>query len=364
MIETIHSHLSLRSCILTFLVLSLLVTACTSTVVPNQLAKEIILYNWEGDIPQSVLDAFTKETNVTVRYETYESQEEAIANMRSGEIYDVATMESRFIPLMAKEGLLAEMDYEHIPNFRNISPNFRDLIYDPGNRHSIPYSWGTTGLVVRSDLIQTPITRWSDLWDARYAGKVAIWIGQPRETIALTLKSLGYSANSENPAELESALQRLITLKPGLHFVEDISADDLSPTLASGKVVVAMGYSGDFQASQDAGLSVEYVMPEEGALLWGDTFIIPANSPNKYTAEVFLNFLLRPEINAGIVNQKYYASADEAAKTFIDVDILNNRAIYPDEAILKRAEIILPLSLEGQNLYDQIWQRFLEAGPP
>jgi spermidine/putrescine transport system substrate-binding protein len=156
---------------------------------------ELILYNWENDTPQSILDSFTAEYGIKIRYEIYESQEEAIANIRAGDIYDVEVMESRFIPLLVNVGLLAELDYRNILNFKNISPNFRDLVYDPDNLHSIPYTWGTTGLLVRSDLMQSPIQRWSDLWDAHYYGKVGIWTGVSREAIALTLKSLGFSAN-------------------------------------------------------------------------------------------------------------------------------------------------------------------------
>jgi spermidine/putrescine transport system substrate-binding protein len=360
-----HRSGSLRILIATLTLF--LLAACGSqtqplTSIPTSLAKEITVYNWEGDIPQSVLDAFTKETNIKVNYEAYESQEEAIANIRAGQVYDVVTMENRFIPLLVNEGLLAEINYRNISNFKNISPNFRDLRYDPGNRYSIPYSWGTTGLIIRSDLVQSPITRWADLWDGRYKGKVAVWVGQPRETIALTLKSLGYSANSENRTELESALKQLITLKPGLQFAEDFSLESAAPALASGKVVIAMGYSGDFLASQAEGLPVKYIMPEEGALLWGDNFVIPTNSSNPYLAELFLDFLLRPEISAEIVNQTYYASANESARAYINQEILDSPSIYPDERVLKQAEIILPLSREGQKLYDDIWQQFLDAG--
>ncbi len=356
-------NLYLRICLLACLVFSLLNSSCVPPPTQPVLAGEIVLYNWEGDIPQSVLDAFTKETKVKVRYEAYESQEEAIENIRAGQVYDVVTMESRFIPIMANEGLLAELAYQNIPNFKNISPNFRDLLYDPGNRYSIPYSWGTTGLVVRADLIQNPVTRWADLWNTEYEGKVALWIGQPRETLALTLKSLGYSANSENPVELESALAKLISLKPNVHFIEDFDPESAAPALASGKVTIAVGYSGDLLASRDMGLQVEFIMPEEGILLWGDTFIIPSNSPNQSTAELFINFLLRPEISAEIVNQKFYASANESARSFIDPQILNNPSIFPDQDALSNAEIILPLSAEGQQLYNRIWQQFLDANP-
>ena len=358
-----HLHGILPNSWLACLVCGLLVAGCAPAITPTQPPRgdEVILYDWEDDIPQSVPDAFTAETKIKVNYQVYASQDEAIANMRAGQAYDVVVMESRFIPLLANAGLLAKLRYEHILNFKNISPNFRGLAYDPDNLYSIPYSWGLIGLLVRTDLVQTPITGWADLWDPRYAHQVAIWRDLPRETIAFTLKSLGYSANSEKPAELEAALAKLLLLKPSLRFLEDYDLQSAAPAMASGDVAMAMGYSGDFSDCQAKGLPVEYISPEEGILLWGDTFVVPANSPHREAAELFINFLLRPEMSAAIANQKYYATADEAALTLIDPKILNNPAIFPSQDTLKKAEIILPLSPEGQQLYDQIWQRFLDA---
>jgi spermidine/putrescine transport system substrate-binding protein len=298
-------------------------------------------------MPQSVLDAFTAEYGVKVRYLVYESQEEAIDNLRAGEVYDVVVMESRFIPLLAQQGLLAELHSENVSNLKNISANFRELAYDPTNQYSIPYNWGTTGLVVRTDLAEEPISRWADLWDSRYAGRVGLWMGQRREVISLTLKSLGYSANSEEPAELEEALRRLIELKPDVLTLEEYDLYTSAELLASGKLVISMGYAYDVIASSDQNPSIQYVLPVEGALLWNDTFIIPGNSPNQYTAELLLNFLMRPEINAMIVNENLYATPNEAAYPFID---------------LVNAEPILPLTSRGQELYDSIWERF-EGAP-
>ncbi len=354
-------RISLWLCLFVFLT-ALGISGCASVDSENKLPEEIILYNWEGDIPQAILDKFTAETHIKVDFQVYESQEDAIDNMRAGQVFDVVIMESRFIPLLVKDNLLANLNYKNIQNFKYISPSFRGLLYDPDNIYSIPYSWGTTGLLVRTDKVQSPVMKWADLWDARYAGKVAIWKGQPRETLAIALKSLGYSANSENPAELEAALAKLIALKPRLRYVEDYDAESAAPALASGDVFITMAYSGDILASQELGLSIEYILPDEGAVLWGDTFVVPANSPNKTAAELFINFLLRPEISAEIVNQKFYASANETAKVFIDPQILNNPAIYPDNDQIKDAEIILPLSEAGQKLYDRIWQQFLDAG--
>lgn len=346
------------------LAIALLLTGCRSappTAFP--LARELIFSDWEGDMPQSVLDAFSAQTGVKVVYSAYSEQEGLLEAVQSGRRADVLVLESRFIPLWVQAGLLRPINYQNVPNFKNISPNFRGLAYDPDNRYSIPFNWGTTALVVRSDLVQAPVTRWADLWDPRYAGRVAIWPGERREVIALTLKSLGYSANSENPDQLQAALDRLIQLKPNLVFLDDNDVDSLAKAEASGQAVLAMGYAGDVIAAQAMHVDLDYVYPEEGALLWGDNFVIPASCPNPYTAELFLNFLLRPEINAQIANQNHYATPNEAAYPLIDPDIRDDPKIFPPSAALKNMEIILPLSSQGQALYDRIWQQFLAAAP-
>jgi spermidine/putrescine transport system substrate-binding protein len=345
----------------------ILLAACSTptpppaTPTPIPLAKEITLYDWEEDMPQSVLDAFTAEYGVKINYLIYESQEEAIENMMAGQVYDVVVMESRFIPQLVQEHLLAELDQRNLSNTKNLSANFRELAYDPGNHYSIPYNWGTTGLVVRSDLVAEPVTRWADLWDSRYAGRVGVWMGQPREVVSLTLKSLGYSANSEDPAELEAALDRLLELKPHVLTLEDFDLYSSSEVMSSGQAVITMGYAIDVLDGSEQNPSITYVLPKEGALLWNDTFIIPANSPNKSTAELFLNFLMRADINAKIANLNLYATPNEAAYPLIEPDILNNPLIFPLNADLVNAELILPLSPQGQQLYDEIWERFTTA---
>jgi spermidine/putrescine transport system substrate-binding protein len=331
------------------------------TPVPPPLPPELILYDWEGDMPQAVLDGFTQAYGVKIIYEVYESQEEAIEKLRAGRAYDVVVIESRVIPLLVQEGLLAQLDYRHIPNFKNISANFRDLIYDPSNQHTIPYNWGTTGLVVRSDLVTAPVTRWADLWNPRYAGRVGIWQGQPREVLALTLKSLGYSANSEKPAELEAALTRLLLLKPNLLFIEDYDLASSASLMASGQAIISMGYAGDVLQGREENRAITYVLPQEGALLWGDNFAIPATSAHQQAAALFLNYLLQPEVNAQIANENLYATPNEAARPFIKPEILNDPIIFPPEQDIKNSELILPLSPAGQELYNDIWERFLAA---
>ena len=331
----------------------------TPTTIP--LAKELIFYDWEADMPQSVLDAFTAEYGVKIKYLVYEAQEEAIANIEAGQIYDVAVMESRFIPQLAQKDLLAELHHDHLSNLKNISASFRELAYDPDNEYSIPYNWGTTGLVVRSDLLDEPVTHWSDLWDARYAGRVAVWMGQRREIISLTLKSLGYSANSEDAQQLKAALHRLIQLKHNAFALEDYDLSSSTNVMVEGKAVISMGYAYDALSGQEKNPAIEYVLPQEGALLWNDTFIVPKASANQSTAEVFLNFLLRPEINAMIANENLYATPNEAARLFIEPEILNNPVIFPKNKALVNAELVLPLTSSGQALYDQVWEQFTKA---
>jgi spermidine/putrescine transport system substrate-binding protein len=324
------------------------------------MAEELLFYDWADDGIAEVFEAFTEEYGVKITYLSYEYQEDAVANMRAGEVYDVVVMENQFIPALIEEGLLAEIDFQNVPKFKNISANFRDLAHDPHNKHTIPYSWGTTGLVVRSDLTMEPVSRWADMWKPEYGGQVAIWETTPRYSLGAALKSLGYSVNSEEPAELEAALERLLELKNnGIWLTDEWHSS--APFLASGEAVMALGWSEDVWLAQAEHEAITYVLPAEGPILWGDNFIIPANSPNKYTAELFLDFILRPEISAQIVNSNYYPMANKAADPFIDQEILNDPVVYPPNEALQNAELLLPLSESGEALYANIWDRFLAA---
>lgn len=358
------------NCFLGFVLLLLLtvvvIASCSDTTsappaapVSPQLAKELIYYDWPDDIPQSIFDAFTAEYGVKVTYLTYASTEEAEKNIRAGQVYDVVNLEYEFVPPLVADGLLAEIDYQNVPNYKNIGANFRDLTIDPGNRHTVPFTWGTVGLVVRGDLVQTPIRHWSDLWDQRYAGRLLAWSSQ-RTLIGIALKSLGYSINSENPVELNEALTRMLELKK-IARIDDYSAATTVSTLTSGEVVMMYGWANDAMLARAQNPAVTYVLPEEGAILWGDNFAIPANSPRKYTAELFINFVMRPEISAQIPNKNNFATTNDAAVPFIDPKILNDPIVYPPPEALRKGEIINPLSPAGDKLQKDIWDRFLAA---
>ncbi|OUC08860.1 hypothetical protein RY27_06460, partial [Litorilinea aerophila] len=216
-------------------------------------------------MPQSILDDFTAEFGVPVTYLEFAGYRQALAEIRAGQVYDVVVLSNDGVASASAENLLAPLDPAAVPNTKNLSPNFRDLVYDPGNHYSVPFQWGTTGLLVRTDLVAGPVDSWTALWDPAYAGRVAIW-DMPRDVIGMTLKSLGYSLNSEDPAELEAAAARLAELQ-GRVLILDSTVATLAPELVSGRIVLAMGWGYDYLAAREEVETVDYVLPREGTLL-------------------------------------------------------------------------------------------------
>ena len=358
-------HYPLFMCSIMFIIVASMLSACSGqaelpTVTPTvSLSEELTLYNWVEYMPHSVMDKFKQEYGITINYVAYESQEEAADNIRAGKEYDIVVLPPELIPGLIEGGNLSKIDFRNVLNFKNVSPNFRDLAFDSGNQYSIPFHWGTTGLLYRTDLVKKPITSWADLWDPEFEGKVAIW-PIAREVIPITLKTLGYPANSEHPAQLKEAGERMAELRKNSFIISNENAS-IVPVLASGEAVIGYGWA--YDALTTEGAPIEYVIPKEGSILWSDHFVIPSSSKHKRTAELFLDFLLRPEIGGMIVNESYYPLANDAAIGFVDSEILNNPIIYPPNEVIQRSEITLSLTPEGLKLYDEIWRNFLNYGP-
>ncbi len=322
---------------------------------------EIIFYAWPEDATSVVFDEFTAATGIKVRHESFDSLDEAEEEIAQGKDVDVVVMESTRLPRLIEAGLLAELNYSHIPNFKYVSQNFRDLTFDPGNRHSVPNSWGTTGIVVRTDRVSPPIERWSDLWRPDLAGRVVLWSTQPRDTLGFALRSLGYSANTSDPAQIQEAADHLMELAPRAIWLED--AESSAPWLIEGDAAAAMGWAFDFWALQEAGVPAAYVLPADGAMLWNDNFVIPAQSANKDAAETLINFLLRPDIAARVIEANYYPMAHETVRALLDPAIGNDPVIYPEREALANAELQMPLTIDGQVQQDAAWQHVLSSIP-
>lgn len=320
-------------------------------------AHALTFYAFAEDMPQTVLEAFTREYGIAVHCKSYQSPEEAEEHIRAGEHYDVVLIENQLFPGLIKEHLLAEINFTNVPNFKSISANFRDFAIDPGNRFSVPASYGTTGLVVRTDLVGNGLKRWADLWDKQYLGKIGLR-AQPREIIGMTLTSLGCPFASENPRDLEMVLQRLLALKPAVVML-NIETADAVEKLLQGEIAVLHGYAEDYLNAHDENPAVAYVLPLEGSALWGESYAIPVTGHHRQHAERFINFLLRPEITAQIINDKKYAQPNDAALPLVKPEIRNNPVVFPDDKDLRNGSIILPLSPEGKKLYADIWSRFM-----
>lgn len=336
------------------------VRAPSGPVVPSPV-PELVFYDWADDLPQSVVDGFTKETGIRVRYETYDSTEEAVQNIQDGKSYDLVVIENEYLPGLIQKDRLASINRRRVDNLKNISPEFLNLASDPGNRYSVPYTWGTTGIVVRTDLTTSKIEHWKDLWNPALTGKVGIR-ETPRDVLGMSMLSLGYSVNTEQPAQLEKALDNLRTAREEFRLVDDNSAKAVQ-LLKTGEITVMVGWAADVIAAREEGIPVDFILPEEGALFWGDSYTIPASSANREAAEKFLNYLLRPEVSAAITNEIGYPTANGAAMPYVDKNLLSDSVVFPQssEEIVAKAGMILALSPESENLYNDAWARFMAS---
>lgn len=335
-------------------------TACSQpTPIATPLPAEISFYGWGSYGRTAVFAAFEREYGIKVVAHEYGAQEAAIENIRQGQVFDVVVMGNELVPTMLADNLLAQLNYANLPNFKNVSANFRDLAYDPKNRHAVPFMWGSTGILVRTDLAPRPVTSWNDFWAPEFAGKGGMW--EVEGTLfQLTLLSMGKSANTTDPADLEAALAKLLLLKKNTLPI-DLAAPTVVPDLQSGRVVMAFGYSYDYAEALAAGLPVTYVVPVEGTMLWGDNLVIPANSPNQHAAELLINFILQPEINAQLITDLRYATAIDAARPYLPAEILENPAIYLPTNLIRKSEIVLPLPADTLAYRHDLWLTYLAA---
>lgn len=340
--------------------ISLVVSSCGVRPAPYvEEPESITILNWAGFLPEVALEAFTAETGIQVRYETYDNYETAADRIRQGQAIDVVFISNDFVSGLIREDRLAEIDFHNIPNFKNITANFRDLSLDPGNWHSVPWWWGTTGILYRTDLGLPAPRSWADLWLPEYQGHVALW-DLPRFGVMLSLKALGYSANAEAPEALDAARAHLLELKPHV-AIPPSEAPTLAPFFAQNDVWIGYGWAIDLAEAQALGLPVAYVLPEEGSLLWGETIVIPRSALNPVGAERFIDFLLRPEVSAQICVELSGNIPNEAALPLLPEAFRSDVTIFPPEGDLRKAEIVLPVSAETEARVREIWDEFTEG---
>ncbi len=357
----ITREFTVRSLVL-LLILGLALASCTTSApTPSPASHKLTITGWFGGMPAALLEAFQTETGIAVEYVGYDYTEQALEQLRQGAEYDLMVVGSHHIPLLVAESTIVPLNYANIPNARNIGLNFRDLSFDPGNRYSVIYQWGTTGLLVRTDLINRPITRWTDLWDPVLDGKILLW-HIPRDIVSVLLKSLGYSINTTDPVLLEKARQQAPALaqRVGLAHAGDETAVSY---LASGEYVVALSWSYDAILAREQPVPISYVIPVDGTILWFDCLVIPASSSRKVLAERFIDFLLRPDISALATNLTGYPTANDAALDLIDPVLRADAKVFPSPEILMNAEVEAALDPTTLAIHEQIWQTFVRSRP-
>lgn len=320
----------------------------------SKLSKELNLFAWTEYMPQEVLDTFEKLYGVKVYYDTYSSNEELHAKLKAGGGgYDVVIPEIYMIKALKREGLLEKIDTANLTNLSNLDDRFRGLPHDPKNEYSVPYMWGTTGIVINTEKIKPEqIKSWNDLWKPEFKGRL-VMPDDAREMIGMALRAGGHSLNTTDKAALEKAKERLMALKPNVKAYNSDSPKDL---ILGGEVWGGFVWNGEAALLiREDSKKYQYILPPEGVTLWVDNLAIPKGAPHKYTAEVFINYLLDPAVSARLSAEFPYGNPNKAAQQYLPEADRKNPAINPPAEWLKKAESLEDLGDEMNQVYDQIW---------
>jgi len=317
----------------------------------------ITVYNWGEYIDPELLDRFTEETGIQVIYETFDSNEAMLTKIQQGgSVYDVAVPSEYTIEMMKEDDLLIPIDHSKIPNLANIDPYFLDLPFDPGNEYSVPYFWGTLGIVYNPNMIEEHLTfdSWEDLWDPSLKDKVFLVDGT-REVIGMGLNSLGYSLNVKDEALLKQATEKLITLAPN---IKGIIGDEITPLMVNNEAAVALTFSGQAADMMWENEELEYNVPKEGSNLWFDNFVIPKTARNIDGAHAFINFMLDAEVSAQNTDYVGYSTPNAAAMELLDEEVVTDERFYPSEELLNNLEVYENLGLEWLGKYSEYFLIF------
>lgn len=326
-------------------------------------AGEVYVYNWGEYIDEDVIAQFKEETGIDVIYDMFETNEEMYPVIEAGGVkYDAVCPSDYMIQKMIENNMLAEINFDNVPNIKEIDSKYMDMSrsFDPDNKYSVPYCWGTVGILYNTSMVapEDAPTKWSDLWAEKFKDNILMQ-DSVRDAFMVALKSLGYSMNTTNEAEIAEARDLLIKQKP---LVQAYVIDQVRDKMIGGEAAMGVIYSGEMlyiqQEVADLGLdySLEYVIPEEGTNLWLDSWVIPANAPNKENAEKWINFLCRPDIAKKNFEYITYPTPNKGAFDLLDSDLQNNKAVFPDTDSLKNCEVFQYLGTDVDSIYNEYWK--------
>ena len=318
---------------------------------------KLVAYNWGEYIDPEVLTIFEEETGINVVYEEFETNEILYPKVSSGAIaYDVVCPSDYMIQRMIENDLLTEINFDNIPNIKNIGKQYMEQSrqFDPENKYSVPYCWGTVGILYNKTMVDEPVDSWSILWNPKYKDNILMQ-DSVRDAFGATLKYLGYSLNSTDLDELTEAKNLLIEQKP---LVQAYVIDQVRDKMIGNEAALGVIYSGEAIYTQKENPNLEYVIPKEGSNIWIDSWVIPKNAEHKENAEKFINFLCRPDI--ALMNFEYitYSTPNEAARELIeDESIRNSEIAFPDLSKYDNLETFQYLGTEADQVYGDLWNK-------
>ena len=318
---------------------------------------KLVVYNWGEYIDPEVLTIFEEETGINVVYEEFETNEILYPKVSSGAIaYDVVCPSDYMIQRMIENDLLTEINFDNIPNIKNIGKQYMEQSrqFDPENKYSVPYCWGTVGILYNKTMVDEPVDSWSILWNPKYKDNILMQ-DSVRDAFGATLKYLGYSLNSTDLDELTEAKNLLIEQKP---LVQAYVIDQVRDKMIGNEAALGVIYSGEAIYTQKENPNLEYVIPKEGSNIWIDSWVIPKNAEHKENAEKFINFLCRPDI--ALMNFEYitYSTPNEAARELIEDEFIRNSEIaFPDLSKYDNLETFQYLGTETDQVYGDLWNK-------
>lgn len=322
----------------------------------------INVYNWGEYIStgadEGTLDVnaeFEKLTGIKVNYTNYATNEELYAKLKGGgTTYDVIIPSDYMISKMIKEKLIQPLDMENIPNYKYIMDNYRDLAYDPENAYSVPYTGGTVGIIYNAEEIDIPKEEidWDILWNEDYKDQILMF-DNPRDAFAIAEIMLGYSLNTEDPAELKAAAEKL---KEQKDIVQAYVMDEVFDKMAAGEALLAPYYAGDALTILEDNEDLDFAVPKSGTNLFVDAMCIPTSAKQKEAAEMYINFMCEPDIAYANIDYICYSTPHSAAYEMLDEDVQNNSVSYPDsEFIAEKTAVFVNLSDDANEMMSQLW---------
>lgn len=310
-------------------------------------------YNWTDYIAPETLPGFTSVSGIEVTYDNFSTNDEMEAKIASGQAgYDLVVPSDNFLRRFLRSGLLQPLDHDAIPNLRNLERRFVEAEYDPGNRYSVPWAWGTTGLAYSRSQIGGDVTGF-DAYDLPNAQGRSSILDEARDGMAIGLLKLGHDPNTTDARQIDDAANFLLSLKKKLG---QITSDVIEP-LTSGQVRLAQSYSGDAFQARAADDDIGYAIPVEGGLSYVDLLVIPKDAPHAANAHRFVDYVLGAEAGAALSNAVRYGSPNAAAKPLIDEELLNDPVVYPPDEQLAKLPFTKDLGGAAEALYAEAWTK-------